>query len=157
MHIAPLLVLAADWDVAWQVIEAGANDAVVMPCDRRELLFHARRLLHQSKIVRVDDLAIDLIARRVRRGNRLIALSPLEFRLLACLARRVGDAVAFDTILDEEWDCDLCGGGTPEQVKSSIKRLRKKIERDPSHPDYIITVRGFGYRLRSQAQWENNL
>jgi two-component system response regulator MtrA len=155
-HIAPLLVLVADWDVASQVIEAGANDAVVMPCDQRELLFHVRRLLHQSKIVRVDDLTVDLIARRVRCGNRIITLSPIEFRLLSCLARRVGDAVAFDTILDEVWDCDP-RGGTLEQVKGSIKRLRKKIERDSSHPDYVITVRGFGYRLRSQAQWEDNL
>jgi DNA-binding response OmpR family regulator len=45
-------------------------------------------------------------------------------------------------------------GGTPEQVKSAVKRLRRKIEPDPHHPQYIISVRRVGYQLRSQAQWE---
>jgi two-component system KDP operon response regulator KdpE len=157
MKFFPLLALAANWDVAWDAVEAGADDAMVTPISSAELLFRARKLVQQAKIVRVDDLAIDLNARRTKCGNRVITLSPVEFRLLACLAKHVGEAVSFDEILDEVWGTDPEQGGTLEQVKSAVKHLRRKIEHDPRHPDFIITIRGFGFRLRSQAQWDEHL
>jgi two-component system KDP operon response regulator KdpE len=157
MKFFPLLALVADWDAAWAAIEAGADDAMLTPVNSAELLFRARRLVYQSKIVRINDMAIALNARRVRRGNRIITLSPVEFRLLACLAKHVGEAVAFDQILDEVWGHDPEQGGTLEQVRSAVKHLRLKIEHDPRHPDFIITIRGFGFHLRSQAQWNEHL
>jgi len=150
-------VLAANWEVASAAIEAGADDAMVTPVNSAELLFRARKVVSQSKIVRVDDLAIDLNARRVRRGNHIIALSPVEFRLLACLAKHIGEAVSFNQILDDVWGSKPDRGGTFEQVKSALKRLRRKLAPDPNHPQFLITVRGFGYRLRSQAQWDEHL
>lgn len=157
MKFFPLLVLAANWDLAWQAIEAGAEDAAVSPISSAEALFRVRKLVSQSKVVRVGHLAVDLNARRVKQGNHVIALSPVEYRLLACLARRIGDAVSFDQLLDEVWGTDPDQGGTPEQVKSAMKHLRRKIEPDPGHPQFIVTLRSFGYRLRNQAQWEDNL
>jgi DNA-binding response OmpR family regulator len=100
LKIATLLAIAPNWDLAWQAIEAGADDALLAPADLTEAVFRARRLVRASKIVRVGELAIDLIAQSVKRNNRLIRLSPLEFQLLACLARRVGQAVTYDAILD---------------------------------------------------------
>ncbi len=157
MKFFPLLVLAANWDLAWAAIEAGADDAIVGRIASDEVLVRARRLVRTSKIVRVDDLIIDLGAQRVARGNRLIHVSPVEFRLLTCLAKHIGEAVSFDQILDDVWGTDPDQGGTLEQVKSAIKHLRRKLEPDPSHPQFIITVRSFGYRLRSPAQWDDNL
>ncbi len=152
----PVLAIAADWDIAWEAMMAGADDAIVGPIDSAELLFRARRLVHASKIIRVGELTIDRIARRVKVANRIIHLSPVEFRLLACLAKSMGEAVTFNQILDEVWGTDPERGGTREQVASMMKRLRKKIEPDPNHPQFIITIRGYGFRLRSQAQWEDN-
>ena len=157
VKISPLLVFVANWDLAWQAIEAGADDAMVSPIDSAEVLFHAQRLVYRSKIVRVDELTIDLIAHRVKVGKRVIRLSPVEFRLLACLAQHIGEVVAINQILDEVWGSDPDRGGTMEQVTSAMKHLRRKIEPDPSQPQFIITVRSVGYRLRSQMQWDENL
>ena len=157
MKFFPLLALATDWDVAWQAVEAGADDVMVKPINSAELLVRARKLIRQSNIVRVDNLAIDLGARRVRLDNCLIALSPIEFRLLACLAKHIGEVVSFDQMLDTVWGNDSEKGGTLEQVRSAVKHLRQKIERDPRRPTFILTSRGFGFRLRSQAQWEDTL
>jgi DNA-binding response OmpR family regulator len=152
---SPLLVIASNWDWAWQAIEAGADDALITPYDPNEALFYVRRLVYQSKVIHIDNLKIDLIARRVWRGHEIIVLSPTEFDLLDCLARHIGQAVSADQILDEVWCCDPDCGGTLEQIKSTVKRLRKKIEPKPSHPQYVLSVRGVGYRLRSQLQWQD--
>ena len=156
-HLAPLLILTTTWDIAWQAIEAGAGDAMMTPCDPAELLFRARRLVHASQMVRVHYLVIDLKNRHVRLGNQVPDLSPLELRLLICLAEHVGEAVSFDQILDEAWECPSNRGGTREQVKTLVKRLRRKIERDPGKPQYLVSVQAVGYRLRSQAQWDEEV
>jgi two-component system KDP operon response regulator KdpE len=157
LKMSPLLAVATGWDQAWQAIEAGADDVVIHLDDPAELLFRARRLLHLSQIVRVHELSIDLAARRVKQRGQVIRLAPLEYRVLACLACHVGEAVSVDQILEEVWDCGSHDGGSLDQVKNVIKRLRKKIELDPTRPEYLLTVKGFGYRLRSQLQWEDSM
>ncbi len=157
VKIAPLLAVVPDWALAWKAIEAGADDAVVKPTTAAEVLFRVRRLMHETRIVRVDDLQIDLTAQRVKLDRRLIELSPVEFRVLACLARRNGQAVSVDTLLGEVWGCGPDTGGTPNQVKCCIRRLRAKLEPEPRRPLYLLTVKEFGYRLRSQTQWEEPL
>ena len=64
------------------------------------------------------------------------------------------EAVSYDDILQDAFGHFPELGGTLEQVKSCVKRVRQKIETDPHHPQYIITIRRVGYQLRNQAQWE---
>lgn len=105
-------------------------------------------------IAHVGELEIDLAAWRVKRGSRVIKLAPLEFRLLACLAEYIGQVVSHDKLLDEVWRYAPDAGGTLEQVRTCVKRLRQKIEPDPHHPQYIINIEKVGYRLGNQEQWE---
>ncbi len=149
----PLLAIIANWGLAGEATEAGADQVMVAPVDPNELLFRARTLIRTSKVVRVGELTIDLVARRVKCSGRPVQLSPEAFQLLACLAKRIGQAVSYDEILDEVWGYDS-ESGTPAQVRNCVKRLRQKIEPDPHKPQYVISVRKFGYRLRNQAQWE---
>jgi DNA-binding response OmpR family regulator len=157
LKITPVLALTTDWVLAWQAVEAGADDVVTTPLDYEEVLFRVRWLARGLNTVQIGKLTIDLVARNVRYNGYPIHLSPAEFRVLVCLVELVGQAVSFNQILDAAWGCDSETGGTLAQVKTVVKRLRKKIEPDPCHPQYIISVRTIGYRLRSQTQWEDNL
>jgi DNA-binding response OmpR family regulator len=103
--------------------------------------------------VTVGELVVDLAGWRVMVRGRRVDLAPLEFKLLAYLARRVGRVATYDELLEDVWDCpaDL---GDRHLIISCVDRLRKKVENDPSRPEYVINVRRVGYRLRSQHQWE---
>jgi OmpR family response regulator RpaB len=81
--------------------------------------------------------------------NSRVRLSSIEYRLLACLAKRAGQTVSYAEIMEDVWGWD------PEletllRVKNCVNRLRKKIERDAHNPEYIITLPGQGYRLRNE-------
>ena len=150
-----MLVIVANLAYAQAALEAGADDFLVVPVNPIEALLRVRTLARTSSFVRVGDLEIDLAAWRVSSGGHRIQLSPVEFRLLACLAKRVGQMVNHATILEEVWGWEA-EHGSLAQVKNYIGRLRRKIEPDVHHPQYIITVMGMGYRLRNQRQWEEN-
>jgi DNA-binding response OmpR family regulator len=152
--LAPILAIVPNWAWADRVGETGADAVMVAPVNPVELLWRGRRLVRASKIVRVGELKIDLIAQTVKRSGCVIRLSSIEFRLLACLAEHIGLAVNHDTILFEAFGGFPERGGTVEQVKTCVKRLRQKIEPDLHHPQYIISIRRVGYQLRNQAQWE---
>ena len=98
--------------------------------------------------IRLGGLEIDLRRHRVRRWRAPIQLSGLEFELLACLARAQDRTVGTAELLESVWGVTLGKGGTADQVKSLVRRLRKKIEPDPKRPRYLITVRGQGYVLQ---------
>ena len=153
--IAPMLVIVANLAYAQAALEAGAGDFMVAPVDPIEALLRVRKLAQTSNVVRVGDLEIDLAARKVSYDGRLVQLSRLEFRLLACLAKRVGHMVGHAMILEDVWGWDA-DRWTLAQVKSSVGRVRRKIEPDLHNPQYIISIRGEGYRLRNQRQWEEN-
>ena len=154
-RIAPVLVIVANLAYAQAALEAGADDFLVKPIDPIEALLRVRKLARTSDVVRVGNLEIDLAAWRVSYGDHRVQLSPVEFRLLACLAKRVGQMVKQVTIVEEVWGWKV-EYATLAQVKNYIGRLRSKIEPDLHHPQYIITVMGEGYRLRNQSQWEEN-
>ncbi|MEW6567986.1 MAG: winged helix-turn-helix domain-containing protein [Chloroflexota bacterium] len=97
--------------------------------------------------LRFSGLWIDLDRGRVSRRGQRVALSPLEFRVLAYLARNRGRVVSTAELLESVWQTSLAAGGTADQVKSCIWRLRRTIEPDPSRPRYLRSVRGEGYSL----------
>ncbi len=91
------------------------------------------------------DLKIDPSAFRVSKKGKPIALTATEFRLLLELAQHAGQVLTRDVLLDRVWNYEYLGDS--RVVDMAIKRLRQKVEDDPSHPRLITTVRGLGYRL----------
>jgi two-component system, OmpR family, response regulator MtrA len=154
-RIAPVFALVPDLAYAQAVLEEGVNDFIVVPANPPEAMLRLSNLTRAGSQVRVGKLEIDLSAWRVTSNGQRLQLSPIEFRLLACLARRVGQMVSHVTILEEVWGWEA-EHGSVVQVKNYIGRLRRKIEPDLEHPQYIVTIKGEGYRLRNQSQWNEN-
>ena len=131
-------------------LDAGANDYVTKPFDTSELLARVRAHLRRNRppvedVHTLDDLTIDFSARVVtRQGNRL-HLAPKEYQLLAFLFENRGKPVSHSTLLRAIWGPDY--GEETMLLQAHIARLRKKIERDPRHPRYIVTIPWVGYRF----------
>ena len=90
-------------------------------------------------------MEIDFARGEIRRGGTAVDVTPLEFRVLAAFARREGRVLTRQQLLDEAWGRDLFV--TERVVDNQVNNLRKKIEPDPAHPRYLVTVAGQGYRL----------
>jgi DNA-binding response OmpR family regulator len=151
--LCPVLVLVADLVYAQAALEGGADDFMGLPANPIEALLRVRKLVRAASFVRVGDLEIDLVDWRVGIRGCHIQLSSVELRLLACLAKRVGQIVSHAEIMEEVWGWNTEYGALT-QVKNGINRLRQKIEPDLHYPQYIITIPGEGYRLRNQRQWK---
>ncbi|MCX7670207.1 MAG: response regulator transcription factor [Anaerolineae bacterium] len=146
-----ILMLTARGDVEDRVhgLDSGADDYLVKPFAFKELLARLRALGRRPRQMQVGplqvgDLVLDEVTHEVRRGNRRIDLSPLEFRLLRCLMRHAGQVMSRDAILDQVWSFDYAGGSNVVDVY--IRYLRHKIEA-PGEPKLLHTVRGIGYKL----------
>jgi DNA-binding response OmpR family regulator len=134
-------------------LRLGADDYIVKPYDHRELLARIEAVLRRQTmqvapppgVFIYGDLKIDFNSRRVTRGATPIPLTPLEFKLLSCLAERPGKSFPHDYLLRRVWGADNQSRGS---LKLYIWYLRKKLEHDPSHPRIILTDHGVGYRLR---------
>jgi DNA-binding response OmpR family regulator len=153
----PIIMLTARRDEMDKVLglEMGADDYITKPFSLRELLSRIRAQLRRAygelssadaDILYAGDLIIDRSRGQVRRGNEILNLTPIEFRLLVTLARHPGQALSRAQILDAVW------GYTPDveserAVNVHIRRLREKVELTPSRPQLILTVPGIGYRL----------
>jgi DNA-binding winged helix-turn-helix (wHTH) protein len=117
----------------------------------RALVEHAKAGLLQpptESLIRFGGLTIDTQRHEVTRWSRHIHLTPLEFALLAYLARQQGRAVSLSELLTSVWLAPPDNGGTLAQVHNCIKRLRQKIEPDVRHPRYLLSERGWGYYLQ---------
>jgi two-component system, OmpR family, response regulator MtrA len=153
MGTVPLIMLTArgdDLDVVGG-LEAGADDYVVKPVQPRVLDARIRAVLRRierepASRATHGDLVIDHAMLTVTRNGREISLTPTEMRLLLMLSRSPGQVFSRRQILQEVWEQDYLGDS--RLVDSSVKRLRAKIEDEPSAPVYLQTVRGFGYRFR---------
>ncbi len=153
----PILMLTARRDETDKVLglEMGADDYVTKPYSLREVVSRLRALHRRAygdlaatdaDVLYVRDLIIDRTRGQVRRGDQPIALTPIEFRLFNYLAHNAGQALTRAQIIDAVWgyDSDL---DSDRNVNVHIRRLREKVEIDPSHPSLILTVPGIGYRL----------
>ncbi len=153
----PILMLTVRADEVDKVLglEMGADDYVTKPYSLRELLSRVRALLRRAygEFASVDadllyagDLLIDRGRGQVRRGDKAINLTPTEFRLLVFLARHPGQALSRVQIIDAVWGY-AADVESERAVNVHVRRLREKIELDPSRPALILTVPGIGYRL----------
>lgn len=152
----PIVMLTARTDTMDVVngLEAGADDYVVKPFKTQELLARVKTRLRRSAPpeddpaeLRIGDVVIDVEAHSVQRGSEPISLTPLEFDLLLALARKPRQAFTRELLLQEVWG--YRHPGDTRLVNVHVQRLRSKIERDPEHPEVILTVRGVGYRAGS--------
>ncbi|HEX2110119.1 MAG TPA: response regulator transcription factor [Gaiellaceae bacterium] len=154
----PILMLTARDDEIDKVLglEIGADDYITKPFSIRELRSRIRAALRRaslasasmdaSEVIDVDGLRIDVSRRAVEVGGADVQLTYLEFELLRTLAGAPGRVYTRQALLEKLW-----GGSAyrdPRTIDVHIRHLREKIERDPSEPEYIFTVRGVGYRFR---------
>jgi DNA-binding response OmpR family regulator len=153
----PILMLTVRGEETDKVLglEMGADDYITKPYSLRELLSRIRAQLRraygelsstEADIIYVEDLIIDRTRGQVVRGDSPLNLSPTEFRLLVYLAQHRGQALSREQILDAVWGYDA-EVESETTVNVCVRRLREKIELDPSHPTLILTVPGIGYRL----------
>jgi DNA-binding response OmpR family regulator len=154
----PILILTVQRDEIDKVLglEMGADDYLTKPYGLRELQARVRALLRraygefstaESNLLYAGDLALDLSRGEVSRGKRILPLTPTEFRLLVYLAQNAGQALTREQILSAVWGYDA-EVQDERTVNVHIRRLREKVEPDPSRPSLILTVPGIGYRLQ---------
>ncbi len=155
----PILMLTVERTEMDKVLglEMGADDYLTKPFSLRELFSRIRALLRRAygelsstdaNVLYAGDLVIDRGHGQVWRGQHEITLTPIEFRLLVTLAQHPGLALSRSQIIDMVWGHSV-DVDNERTVNVHVRRLREKIEINPSHPALILTVPGLGYRLAS--------
>lgn len=154
----PVIFLTASDDEFSTVtgLDMGATDYIAKPFRARELLARINAALRRfyastdsPERLTLGDIEIDPATAVVKKGEREIALSALEYRLLLTFIHAKGRLVTREALRDALWDS---GGDyiSDNAISVYVKRLREKIEDDPAHPALIETVRGFGYKAKGQ-------
>ncbi|EET61150.1 hypothetical protein BRYFOR_06795 [Marvinbryantia formatexigens DSM 14469] len=155
-RIPIIFLTAADEEVnIIRGLDLGGDDYITKPFKLGELCSRIRALLRRAGIAESSgdtalvcgDITVDLLGSRVLLGGVNLELTGAEYRLLCLLVRNANRIVTRETILNELWD------GTGDYVDDNtlsvyVRRLREKVEKEPSRPQHLITVRGFGYQWR---------
>jgi DNA-binding response OmpR family regulator len=148
----PLIVLSAmagEMDKV-QLLEIGADDYVVKPFGRRELLARIRAVLRRSsadvtKVMEFGDVEVDLTRRVVSRGSKELKLTRAEYNLLTYFLQNPNRALSREMILNSVWGYDSFPH--TRTVDAHVVRLRQKLEPEPASPKHFLTVHGVGYRF----------
>jgi two-component system, OmpR family, response regulator MtrA len=147
----PIVMLTARSDTVDVVLglECGADDYIVKPFKPKELIARMRARLRRNdaqsaEMLTIGDVTIDVAGHVVSRDDEAIALTPLEFDLLAALARKPGHVFTREQLLEQVWG--YRHAADTRLVNVHVQRLRAKIEHDPERPVLVVTVRGVGYK-----------
>jgi two-component system response regulator MtrA len=151
----PIVMLTAKGDTVDVVVglESGADDYVVKPFKPKELIARIRARVRRfeaapSEQLTIGDLMIDVAGHQVSRAGVPIALTPLEFDLLVCLARRPHQVFSREVLLEQVWG--YRHAADTRLVNVHVQRLRSKVEHDPENPEIVVTIRGVGYKAGLQ-------
>ena len=130
-------------------LEMGADDYVTKPVGSREMVARVKAILRRAggekktgDIFEFGEVLVDFKRHEVLKAGEKVHLTALEFKLLKFFIERKGEVVRRDDLLDEAWSDAII---SPRTIDSHIVHLRKKIEPDPSHPKYLVSVRGVGH------------
>ena len=155
-HIPIIFLTASDEEVnVIRGLDSGGDDYITKPFKLGELCSHIRALLRRAGIskrekrseIECGDISIDFLSNRVLLNGQLLDLTNVEYRLLCLLVRNANQIVTREIILNELWDDN--GNFVDDNTLSVyIRRLREKVETDPSHPEHLMTARGFGYQWK---------
>ncbi len=144
-----LLTVRGEEDDVVQGLGMGADDYIIKPFSPRQLVARTQAVLRRAgktpapAIRQVGELVLDPSRREVRLGQgELISLTPLESRLLDYLMLNAGQVLTIETLISHVWGAD---GGDRDMLRQLVRRLRSKIEPNPTRPVYIETVAGLGY------------
>ena len=150
----PILMLtAAKTDEMDKVmgLELGADDYVTKPIGSRELVARVKAILRRTsqkeeigEIYKFSDISVDFKSHEVTKAGKKLHLTALEFKLLKFFIEHKGEVVTRDNILDETWDDAIV---SPRTIDPHIVHLRQKLENDPASPEYIVSIRGVGYKF----------
>lgn len=152
----PVIMLTARGDEVDKVVglELGADDYLTKPFSHRELLARIRAVLRRSQaggetaeVLAVGDVRMNVDRHEVTLGGEPIQLALKEFQLLEILLRNAGRVLTRTQLISRVWGDDYVGDTKTLDVH--IKRLRSKLEPDPSNPQHLLTVRGLGYRYEN--------
>ena len=147
----PIVMLTAKSDTVDVVVglESGADDYVVKPFKPKELVARIRARVRRTtdaapESLTIGDLVIDVAGHSVTRDGSPINLTPLEFELLVCLARKPWQVFTREVLLEQVWG--YRHAADTRLVNVHVQRLRSKVEHDPENPEIVVTVRGVGYK-----------
>jgi len=147
----PIVMLTAKSDTVDIVVglESGADDYIVKPFKPKELIARIRARIRRfddapAASLVIGDIEIDINGHTVKRDGQSLLLTPLEFDLLACLARKPGQVFTREVLLQEVWG--YRHAADTRLVNVHVQRLRAKVEHDPERPEIVLTVRGVGYK-----------
>jgi two-component system, OmpR family, response regulator MtrA len=147
----PIVMLTAKSDTVDVVVglESGADDYVVKPFKPKELVARIRARVRRfeepgPEALTIGDLSIDVAGHVVSRDGEPIALTPLEFDLLVCLARKPWQVFTREVLLEQVWG--YRHAADTRLVNVHVQRLRSKVEHDAEKPEIVMTVRGVGYK-----------